>query len=315
MMELYSPLYRRGLKKQISQIAGLQEILGDLHDCDVWIDMVTYLLLKERTKPRVLRDSNRPGPVVIAGLKQFTKDREKERKSIYRRFFRRWEFLSRSGMWQALKEVLVTGVRAPFTIPGNFPDDVTLQAVRDLACIYPPGISHADHVDKLAADLFDSLLQVHGLDGRSRLLLESAALLHDIGGVGGQKGHPERSAWMILSDDYLPFGIPERCIIALAAESHRKKGPILSEGIFNVLSQPDQQCALWITALLRMADGLDFHHDGTVSSVTCRINGKQVLCTVSSEVESGPEQQKALARADMFTQVSGLAVGFGSLQP
>ena len=99
-MELYSPLYRRGLKKQISQVTKLQEVLGELHDCDVWIDRVTYLLLKERTKPRVLRDTNRPGPMVIAGLKQFLADREKERRSIYRRFSRLWESLDRVGAWR-----------------------------------------------------------------------------------------------------------------------------------------------------------------------------------------------------------------------
>jgi CHAD domain-containing protein len=315
MMELYSPLYRRGLKKQIFQVAGLQEILGDLHDCDVWIDMVTYLLLKERTKPRVQRDLNRPGPVVIAGLKQFLTDREKERKSIYRRFFRRWGFLCRTGVWQTIRSTIVTGVKTQFTVPENFPDDSILNAVRDLGLVCPDGISHASHVESLATELYDSLLLVHGLDDRSRLLLESAALLHDIGGAGGQKGHPERSAWLILSDDYLPFGIPERCIIALAAENHRGKGAIRSEGIFNVLSPPDQQRALWIAALLRMADGLDFRHTGAVSSVTCKISGKQVLCTISSEVESDPERQKALARADLFNQVSGLRVVFGLIQP
>jgi CHAD domain-containing protein len=315
MMELYSPFYRRGLKKQISLVAGLQEILGDLHDCDVWIDMVTYLLLKERTKPRVLRDSNRPGPIVIAGLKQFLIDRERERMSIYRRFFRRWGSLCRTGVWQALRSTLVTGVRTPCTAPENVPDDVTLHAVRDLGRVCPHGISHASHVGRLATELYDSLLQVHGLDERSRLLLESAAFLHDIGGVGGQKGHQERSAWMILSDDYLPFGITERCIIALAAESHRGKGIIRSLGLFNALSLPDQQRALWITALLRVADGLDFRHSGAVSSVTCKLNGKQVLCTISSVVDSGPEQEKARARADLFTRVSGLAVVFGSTHP
>jgi CHAD domain-containing protein len=315
MMELYSPFYRRGLKKQISQVAGLQEILGDLHDCDVWIDMVTYSLLKERTKPRVQRDSNRPGPVVVAGLKQFLNDREKERKSIYRRFFRRWGSLCRTGVWQALRSTLTAGVKKPFTAYENVPDDITLNAVRDLGRVCPDGISHASHVDRLSTELYDSLLLVHGLDDRSRLLLESAALLHDIGGASGQKGHPERSAWMILSDDYLPFGIRERCIIALAAGSHRGKGVIRSLGIFNVLSPPDQQRALWIAALLRMADGLDVRHTGEVSSVTCTLNGKQVLCTISSGVDSGTEQQKALARADLFTQVSGLEVVFGSPLP
>ena len=34
-MEVYGPLYRRGLKKSLSRVKKIQEILGDLHDCDV----------------------------------------------------------------------------------------------------------------------------------------------------------------------------------------------------------------------------------------------------------------------------------------
>ncbi|HVP94803.1 MAG TPA: CHAD domain-containing protein [Methanoregulaceae archaeon] len=311
MMELYSPLYRRGLKKPISQVTRLQEVLGELHDCDVWIDRVTLLLLKERTKPRVLRDTNRPGPVVISGLKLFLNDRERERKSIYRRFSHFWESLNRTGAWQTLRTTLVTGVKIPYTAPGNLPDEVTDAAVRDLARVFPAGISHANHVARLAEGLFDSLQQVHGLDGRDRLLLGWAAMLHDIGCKAGQKGHPERSAAMILSDDYIPWNIPERGIVALAAAAHRGKVSIQSEGIFGVLSQPDQHRALLVASLLRIADGLDVRHNGVVTSVTCRIDGKQVVCTITSDGDAGPEQQKAWAKSDLFAHVSGYTIIFG----
>ena len=36
-MEIFSPLYKRGLIDQISLMKRFQDLLGEMHDCDVWI--------------------------------------------------------------------------------------------------------------------------------------------------------------------------------------------------------------------------------------------------------------------------------------
>ena len=36
-MEIFSPLYKRGLTDQISLMKRFQDLLGEMHDCDVWI--------------------------------------------------------------------------------------------------------------------------------------------------------------------------------------------------------------------------------------------------------------------------------------
>ena len=48
---------RLGLRKYTRRIAKLQQILGDLHDCDIWIDNVTRIVLKERSRERKPGDS------------------------------------------------------------------------------------------------------------------------------------------------------------------------------------------------------------------------------------------------------------------
>ncbi len=58
-MEVYAPLYRRNLKKPLVRVKKIQEILGDLHDCDVWIDTVMAMLLTERSSSR--KGSRLPG--------------------------------------------------------------------------------------------------------------------------------------------------------------------------------------------------------------------------------------------------------------
>ena len=76
-LEIFAPVYRLGLKKYIAKVARLQKLLGDLHDTDVWIDMVSLILLKERSLPRNFSDPHRPGPGVISGLNYFLKERER----------------------------------------------------------------------------------------------------------------------------------------------------------------------------------------------------------------------------------------------
>jgi len=52
-MEVYAPLYRRNLKKSLIRVKRIQEILGDLHDCDVWIDTVMAMLPTERSSRKM----------------------------------------------------------------------------------------------------------------------------------------------------------------------------------------------------------------------------------------------------------------------
>jgi len=54
---------------------------------------------------------------------------------------------------------------------------------------------HAEHVRELSILLFDELQPVHHLAAESRVLLESAALLHDVGHMISHRGHPQ--AWRV----------------------------------------------------------------------------------------------------------------------
>jgi len=72
-------------------VKKIQEILGDLHDCDVWIDTVMALLLTERSSPGKDRASPGREGSRVTSFRHFLSDREKERKRIYRRLVRYWE--------------------------------------------------------------------------------------------------------------------------------------------------------------------------------------------------------------------------------
>lgn len=302
-MEIYAPLYRRGLKKPLTRIKKIQEILGDLHDCDVWIDAMMGLLLKERRTSRESAALKEVQAGNLTSFRQFLLDREKERKILYRRFVRYWNAQRRSLLWEELAGNLNTAPRRRYRFLVTCKEEEVRHAVSRLAACYPAGVEHSQKVAALALQLFDDLEPLHHMGGRERFLLECACLLHDIGWKFGQKGHAGRSAEMILSDAELPLGLIERGITGLVAQAHRGKIRIESEGIFSLIGSEDRTHVLMLSALIRVADGLDYLHLGSIQSVHALPGTDQVFLEITAVRDVSAEKEHALGKSDLFVRV------------
>ncbi len=68
-MEIYGSVYRNSLKKPLARVKKIQEILGEIHDCDVWIDHITLILLRERSLLRSSKRTKRPDTITLSSLK------------------------------------------------------------------------------------------------------------------------------------------------------------------------------------------------------------------------------------------------------
>ncbi|MDP3564385.1 MAG: CHAD domain-containing protein, partial [Methanoregula sp.] len=220
-LEVYAPVYRLNLAKPIRRVKAVQEILGDLHDCDVWIDAITRLLLRERSLLRTGNEEKSPDTLTLSSLKVFLAEREKERLRLYRHFVRYWASLKRAHIWESLRTTLDAGRKQNFRPHAPIPEAEIRASVDIISGEYPSMQKHCLHVTKLALMLFDSLQPFHTMDGRDRFLLECAGMLHDIGWKSGRKGHNRRSAAMIFADERLLLDITERGVVALAAFAHR----------------------------------------------------------------------------------------------
>ena len=302
-MEIYGSVYRNGLKKPLARVKKIQEILGDIHDCDVWIDHITLILMRERNLLRSSKGTKRPDPVTLASLKLLLLDRESERKRRYRKFVYYWRALARAKLWEELKKTIDTGRKIQYRPRSSYSDAETTDAVRLLEQEYPDGLPHSRHVAALALELFDHLQPLHNLGLRDRALLEYAGLLHDIGWKYGQAGHNKRGAERVFSDETLPFDLPERGVIGLIILSHRGNERISSHPYFSLLSQPFQKKTRILAAILRVADGLDFLHTGCVSIVRCTLTSEEVICEVTGTGDISAEIGRARDKADLFLQV------------
>jgi exopolyphosphatase/guanosine-5'-triphosphate,3'-diphosphate pyrophosphatase len=130
---------------------------------------------------------------------------------------------------------------------------------------------HVEHVRELALQLFDQLGEELGCGPEERLLLEAAGLLHDVGQLVSYRKHHQHSYQLITHAERLGLAPRERELVALISRYHRRSGPRRKHPEFTALSAADQAVVRRLSALLRVADGLDRGHSASVGSVAVEL--------------------------------------------
>lgn len=154
-----------------------------------------------------------------------------------------------------------------------------LEEVLDLMRAMEPRPLHVTHVTKLALQLFDSLVALHGLGSPERFLLESAGYLHDIGHQFDYlgTGHHKESARIIREHPWRNFTPDEVEVIALVARYHRKAMPELDDPYFAALIPTQRRTVQTLAAFLRLADSLDRNHEQYVTGVSAQLAPNQIV--------------------------------------
>lgn len=169
---------------------------------------------------------------------------------------------------------------------------------------------HVQQVSRLALQLFDALEDLHGLGDHDRLLLESAALLHDIGWTVARdgKGHHRASARLIREHSWTVFNAESVTIIAQVARYHRKSVPTLEHEEFAALSPAERLRVQHLASVLRIADGLDRSHQQIVNGIAVELPpGKIVISLETTRIASrelaAAEKKSDLARSVFLREI------------
>lgn len=160
---------------------------------------------------------------------------------------------------------------------------------------------HVLHVTRLALELFDGLVILHGLGPRPRLLLAAAGHLHDIGHkvIETEEGHHKESARLIRAHPWKGFTPLEVELIAQIARYHRKAMPDFRHEEFRALPDRDRETVLVLSSLLRLADGLDRSHRAMILGLAVEVRGTQVLLHLQSAGPAPRELAGAREKADL----------------
>ena len=171
---------------------------------------------------------------------------------------------------------------------------------------------HVDQVKKMALALFDQLEALHGLGKTDREILEAAALLHDIGWSEAPLGrrHHKIAYKMIRDQKWKHWDPREIEIVANVARYHRKADPNVGHRPFAKLRPVEQSRVLRLSALLRLADGLDRSHRSVIQDLRCRVTADRVTLEVLSEADISVERECLPRKSALFGQIYGREVRF-----
>lgn len=170
---------------------------------------------------------------------------------------------------------------------------------------------HARNVAHLATRLFDELFSEHGLSIRHRLLLQVAALLHDIGIYVNLRGHHKHSQYLLSVSDIFGLSREDMAIVGNVARYHRRALPQKSHVLYMGLDREQRVEVNKLAALLRLANALDADHLQKVSDVrVVREEGGRLVLEVEGAGDLTMERIASLARADFLNEAFAVRLGF-----
>jgi len=178
---------------------------------------------------------------------------------------------------------------------------------------------HGEQTARLARKLFDVLGKRLGCAPEEWELLEAAALLHDVGTIVSYRSHHKHSYHLIAHAESLPFAPRERVQIALISRYHRKRGPSKKHPEYAALEPSERARVRRLSALLRVACGLDRGHVSAVEAMRLRMMPDRLLVdvvprlvTTDLKLELWGAQRKAdvlakLLKRDVLVRTAPLA--------
>ena len=128
--------------------------------------------------------------------------------------------------------------------------------------------THSRHVAYFCMILFDALVKEHGMDRRHRIMLETAAILHDVGLFIRPSGHNKHGQYIVANSEIFGLYRDELDIVANVVLYHSGPVPSASDAGYTALNKKDQLLVLKIASILRIAEALDWGHSQRIKSIT-----------------------------------------------
>ena len=101
-MEIFAPIYLTGLRSSYQVMRKTQDLLGAIHDCDVWINFIPDFIQAEKQRTLDFYGQSSPYHFLLPGLANFLQDRQAERERIYANFRKEWEKWKSEAVWDSL---------------------------------------------------------------------------------------------------------------------------------------------------------------------------------------------------------------------
>ncbi len=201
-----------------------------------------------------------------------------------------------------LQDLLISG-----SLAGTLNAEV-LRSARILALRYQSDPRHGEHVAKICDHLFTRLKDLHGMTRHDAMLLQVAAILHEVGTFVSPRAHHKHSEYIILNSEIFGLDRLDITMIALVSRYHRHSGPRLDHPSYAALTTEDRIRVSKLAALIRVADALERTHAQRVSQLEIRRESGKLRLRLPGLADAAVERLAMASKGDLFEQVFGLAV-------
>ena len=165
---------------------------------------------------------------------------------------------------------------------------------------------HAKLVSYLSGRLFEQSQILHELDEESKLLLEIGALLHDIGHFINTVDHNKHGFFILKASPLIGLSENQQNIVANIMLYHRKSTPSIEDDGFRALAPKDRLVVIKLSALMRLADGLDVSHTGRVKGIQLEQHKNTWKLKLQGEGDLMLERWTLEKRQRLFQDVFGV---------
>jgi CHAD domain-containing protein len=105
-MEACTWFYPDALEEPVRTARTIQTLLGDIHDCDVWLHDLPQFLQDECARTLVYFGHVEPFAPLVAGIMALQHDRQQYRTRRYQEFVSFWNEVQEQGVWQQFRQTL-----------------------------------------------------------------------------------------------------------------------------------------------------------------------------------------------------------------
>jgi exopolyphosphatase/guanosine-5'-triphosphate,3'-diphosphate pyrophosphatase len=180
------------------------------------------------------------------------------------------------------------------------------QSALQLGKKYAIDAEHAALTARLARQLFDQTRSLHSLGDEERLLLEVAASLHDIGHFINTIDHDKHGYYILKANRLIGLDEQQQEMVANLVRYHRKSTPGADDPNFKALPQKERITVTKLSALLRLADGMDVRHGNYVLNASLEEGKKAWQLSLRGKGDLMLEKWALDKRRLLFEEVFGV---------
>jgi exopolyphosphatase/guanosine-5'-triphosphate,3'-diphosphate pyrophosphatase len=186
-------------------------------------------------------------------------------------------------------------------------DDIIRSALA-MAKKYHVDLKHAVHTRDLSIKFFDELLSEHTLDKKYRIVLEVAALLHEIGTFVSSRAHHKHSFYLIANSEIPGLTQEQLQLAAHVARYHRRSRPKSTHLEYMALPRESRIIVNKLAAILRVADSLDASRLQHVKDLNFKLQDDSLFIAVPTAADLSLEEHTLAAKGDLFEDIYGLKI-------